>query len=303
MSLENWSWFTKLSEEGSVTKAAQSLEISQQALSARLAALEKDIGAKLVLRGTPLSLTPAGQAFLLYAREQQDAQQSLMREIGEVTGGGAGVLKVGVPQMRGRILMPKVIARVRKELPDVSFELTEETNRELIRKVERGEVDLVVALFGASHPGVTVTPLVEEEVVLAVHQQLLKDVTGLDPEPALKLVEEKGLSVLRECPFGLGTVDDISGRIAYSELRNAAIRQKPVVMSEYTSTLLQVCVEGIAAVFAPSNMIDGTVKDSSMLVRIPLGEQARYTISMGTPMQAPEWRAVEVLKAALVETV
>ena len=96
MALEGWDWFIKLAENENFTKAADELQISQQTLSARLVSLERNLGAKLVVRGTPISLTSAGKVFLLYAREQRQAQQDMIRQIGEVAGGGAGVLKVGI---------------------------------------------------------------------------------------------------------------------------------------------------------------------------------------------------------------
>ena len=65
--------------------------------------------------GTPISLTSAGKVFLLYAREQRQAQQDMIRQIGEVAGGGAGVLKVGISHTRGSYLMPKVIHRLFRE--------------------------------------------------------------------------------------------------------------------------------------------------------------------------------------------
>ena len=88
MALEGWDWFIKLAENENFTKAADELQISQQTLSARLVSLERNLGAKLVVRGTPISLTSAGKVFLLYAREQRQAQQDMIRQIGEVAGGG-----------------------------------------------------------------------------------------------------------------------------------------------------------------------------------------------------------------------
>ena len=123
MALEGWDWFIKLAENENFTKAADELQISQQTLSARLVSLERNLGAKLVVRGTPISLTSAGKVFLLYAREQCQAQQDMIRQIGEVAGGGAGVLKVGISHTRGSYLMPKVIHRLSEELPAVTVKL------------------------------------------------------------------------------------------------------------------------------------------------------------------------------------
>lgn len=297
--LETYDWYTTLVEKRSFTKAAEGLGISQQTLSARLASLERELDAKLLVRGTPLSMTPAGMAFLLYAQEQQQAQQDMLRQIGEVTGGGAGVLKVGIAHLRGRALMPRVAQRLLEAMPEITIKLIEGTNREVIRMAERGEVDAVVGRFGNSHPGVNVTPLYEEEVVLAVHPDLLERVLEVPVDQALEMVREKGLGVLRDLPFVLGTVDDISGRIGYSELRNAGIRPHVVASSENMATLLAMSAQGLGGVFSPSNAIDAQEGETQRLVRIPLSDQARYVISLGVPMQAPDWQAIEELERAL----
>lgn len=303
MALDNWEWYTQLSETGSFTKAAEKLHISQQTLSARLAALEKDLGAKLIVRGTPLSFTSAGLAFLLYAQEQQQAQVDMLRAVGEATGGSAGILKVGVPQIRSRSIMPEVIEKMLEIFPDIEFQLVEETNRELIRKCERGEVDVVVARFGNSHPGIDEIPLMEEEIVLAINKNLLEKVVGLDCEAALEKIAKEGLGVLKNCPFLMGTVEDISGRVAYSELRNAGIKPRVIATSGYITTLLSMCVQGLGGMFCPSHLISDILLNTSDLVLVPLSQQAKYTISLGTPMQATEWRAVDELKRIMIETI
>lgn len=297
--LDAYTWYTKLVEKRSFTKAAEELGVSQQTLSARLASLERELDAKLMVRGNPLSMTPAGMAFLVYAQEQQQAQQDMLRQIGEVTGGGCGVLKVGIAHSRGRALMPRACSLMLKAMPELTVKLIEGTNREVIRMAERGEVDAVVGRFGNSHPGVNVTPLYEEEMVLAVHADLLERTLGLPVDQALERIKAEGLGVLQDLPFVLGTVDDISGRIGYSELKNAGIRARVVATSESMATLIAMAEEGLGAVFAPSNALDVSVGREQPLLRIPLSSQARYVISLGIPMQAPEWQALGELETAL----
>ena len=297
--LDAYTWYTKLVEKRSFTKAAEELGVSQQTLSARLASLERELDAKLMVRGNPLSMTPAGMAFLVYAQEQQQAQQDMLRQIGEVTGGGCGVLKVGIAHSRGRALMPRACSLMLKAMPELTVKLIEGTNREVIRMAERGEVDAVVGRFGNSHPGVNVTPLYEEELVLAVHADLLERTLNLPVDQALERIKAEGLGILQDLPFVLGTVDDISGRIGYSELKNAGIRARVVATSESMATLIAMAEEGLGAVFAPSNALDVSVGREQPLLRIPLSSQARYVISLGIPMQAPEWQALGELETAL----
>lgn len=302
MSLEKWEWFVDLAEQGNFRKAAASQHVSQQTLSARLAALEKDVGAKLIERGVPLSLTPAGSAFLLYAREQQQSQRDLLRQIGEATGSGRGILKIGVSPLRARTLMPNVIRELTTRFPRLSVELAEGTNRELVRMAEHREADAVIARFESTHPGVDVVPLYQEQVVLAVRADVLEQTTGMVAEEAVALAAEQGIDMLRSCPFVLGTVDDIAGRIAYSELRNAGVNPHVAASSESLDTLLAMAEAGIGATFAPQNTLaSATGQRGSNLVRIPLSSQATYAIELGVPMQQEPWEVRDALKETLLE--
>ena len=65
--------FLTVVEEGSFTRAARRLGVTQPAVSAQIASLETAIGQSLFERGTTLSLTPSGELFLQYARRIQDA--------------------------------------------------------------------------------------------------------------------------------------------------------------------------------------------------------------------------------------
>lgn len=304
MALEKWEWFVNLAEQGNFRKAAASQHISQQTLSARLAALEKDVGAKLIERGVPLSLTPAGSAFLLYAREQQQSQRDLLRQIGEATGSGRGILKIGVSPLRARTLMPNVIRELTDRFPRLSIQLVEGTNRELVRMAEHGEADAVIARFESTHPGVDVIPLYQEEVVLAVRADLLERVMGMPTTEAVAHVRKTGIGALQECPFVLGTVDDIAGRVAYSELRCAGMTPHVAATSESIDTLLALARAGIGAAFAPRNVIGcSTTDDESKgsLVGISLSNQAVYTIELGIPMQQEPWEVRDALKTALLQ--
>ncbi len=302
MALENWDWFIELAETENFTKAAENLQISQQTLSARLVALEKSLDAKLIVRATPLSLTSAGLVFLLFAREQRQACRDMIRQVGEATGSGAGILKVGISHVRGRLLMPQIIKNMRKQFPGVSIYLIEGTNKELIHMAERAEVDAVIARLGITIPGVEITPLYQEKVVLALRDDLLEQATGMPAEQARCALSENGIGALKNCPFVLESVDDIAGRIAYSELRNAGINPKVVATSENLPTLLAMSAEGLGAVFCPVNMLD-LLRDSltKNLVRIPLSKQATYDISLGIPLQQEPWKALEVFKQLVQE--
>ena len=296
VALESWHWFIELARKGNFTRAAEELGISQQTLSARLASLERELDAKLIVRSTPLTLTPAGTEFLSYASEQEQARTELVRRVGEASSGGAGVLKVAIGNMRAWAMMPAVITEFHKGLPGVRIELIEGTNEDLLRMAERGEVDIVVARFDRSHPGVTARPLFEEEVVIAIDPILLERVVGCPAPEAARRVEEEGLSLLRECPFLLEEDDDIAGRIGHNEMKKAGIKQQGVVKAESMTVLLALCRQGLGAVFSPLTLLEAAKTQSEELVRIHLPEPARYQISVGRPSNAEPWTPAQTFE-------
>lgn len=297
--IESWDWLIQLVEAGSFTRASEKLHISQQTLSARLASLERDLDAKLVVRSSPLSLTRAGEAFVAYAYEQNEALAVMRRRIGEATVGGAGKLKVGVSNIRSRVLMPHVIKQFHRSMPGVSVKIIEGTNEELVRMAERGDADLVVAQFGGTHPGVIVRPLFQEEIVLAVAPALLEAVTGMPADAAAARAEAEGVGFLKECPLLLTTLDDVSGRIAQTELRAARMKPEALVESDSMMTLLSLAAAELGCVFCPTSILDVARELSQGLVRIRLSEAARYEISLGRQANAEPWTPAQLFEDIL----
>lgn len=299
MALDSYCWFTQLAQTGNFTRAADTLGISQQTLSARLAALEKELDAKLVVRSSPLTLTPAGTEFYLYAKEQEQARINMIRKVGDASSGGAGILKVAISPSRARDLMPNVIKEFRAGLPGVRVMILEGTNEELLRYTERGEVDIAVARFDRSHPGVDVRPLFAEEVVLAVDGDLLASHMGCDADSAVARIEQEGLSPLKGFPFLLEDDDDIAGRIGQAAMKKAGLNYCGVVRTESMSVLLEMCLKGLGAVFCPNTLLDAFEGSNHTLKRIHLTEPASYQISIGRPADAEPWTPAQTFEDIL----
>lgn len=86
MNFSSMDYFVMTAQEGSFTRAAERLHITQQTLSAHIANLEREVGSRLFVRSLPLELTYAGQVFWEYAVEFRRKLQFLEREMGDIAG-------------------------------------------------------------------------------------------------------------------------------------------------------------------------------------------------------------------------
>lgn len=123
MNFLSMKYFLMLAEERSFTKAAERLHITQQTLSAHIASLEKEAGAKFFVRHVPLTLTDSGEVFLRYARLFARNERALKRELSDVSGRFEGILRIGIAPSRGQVMLPSVIARFQERYPRCGIRL------------------------------------------------------------------------------------------------------------------------------------------------------------------------------------
>ena len=101
MTLIQMEYFAMAARERSFTKAAGKLYVTQQSLSAGIAALERELGCELFSRHVPLELTYAGQTFLRYAEAMRRTRHAMQQEFFDISQNQKGELRIGVSFTRG----------------------------------------------------------------------------------------------------------------------------------------------------------------------------------------------------------
>ena len=112
-------YFAAVASEHSFSKAAKRLGITQQTLSANIAALERELGCTLFVRHVPLELTYAGTVFARYAQRFRRDRDALGQEMRDIAGDQAGVLRVGVAYTRSRAIMPPIVKAMQRDCPNI----------------------------------------------------------------------------------------------------------------------------------------------------------------------------------------
>src|SRR5262245_14610123 len=110
--------FLETARQGNLSRAAEALHVTQPALTARLQALEEELGAVRFLRGRRgMQLTDAGRAFLPYAQRAVlalDEGAALVTALGR---GGTGELVLGAAPAISTYVLPSLLVRFTERHP------------------------------------------------------------------------------------------------------------------------------------------------------------------------------------------
>ena len=293
MNFQSIRYFLQVARRRSFSQAAEELFITQQTLSASIASLEKELGCKLFVRHIPLELTYGGELFLKYAKAFQQNYDHMERDFVEIGAGIRGRLRVGVAVNRGRLLMPKVIHAFHETHPMVEVEVLEGKNDTLVEALHEGEIDLAIADFAEDYRGIALEPYYEDEIVLAVSDDLLRSHFG-DRIMEMKktLAETRNVQLLAEVPFLMSSALSVSGRIARKLIRQAGIVPQIKTSSGNMETLIEMSYLGEGVCFCPEKLLRNLLSKAQLstmtVLRFPDGD-TRYTVQFGWPEQEKDW--------------
>ena len=305
MNFASLSYFEMLAQERSFTRAAQRLHITQQSLSSNIAKLEQELGCQLVVRHVPLELTYAGEVLLRYAASFREEYDVMQKEFCDISQNQRGALRIGVTYTRGRTILPDIITAFQERFPFIRIDLMEDTNDVLRQKLVTGDVDLAIANFTDSIPGIKLQEFYREEVVMLISRKLFESLYGSEAEKLMRQIEEGEYAALEGCPLVLNSIDDIGGHIERALLKHAGITHPRVMAtSNNAETLLALCVRGVGACFCPEILARSALTDEqfSSLLLLRLGKAARYPISFGYQEQSYQWSIIDSFMAVAKET-
>lgn len=160
--------FLEVARRGSVSRAAEALYVTQPTLTARLHALERDMGDQLFVRTRHgMRLTEAGRAFLPYAERAVRALREGRRAIDEAASGSAGQLVIAAAPAVSTYILPLVLERFVAAHPRVEMVVRTGHSEDVLQMVLRDEVQLGLGR-ALKHPDVELRPFYEEELILVV---------------------------------------------------------------------------------------------------------------------------------------
>ena len=228
MDVRDLKMFAAVAQSGVVTHAATQLNTVQSNVTARIRALESELGSALFERHSRgMSLTPAGAQLLPYASQILELVEQAKRAV-SITGEARGTLRIGSLETTTAVRLPSLLAGFGTRFPAVDLHLETGTTDALVASVLDRKLDGAFVAGELTHPRLDTVAVFEEELVLAsalAIEDIDRHLASLDEVRVLvfrygcsyrkhleSLLARRGVARIKV--IELGTVEGILGCVA-----------------------------------------------------------------------------------------
>ena len=158
-----------ITSEGSVTRAAERLNVTQSALSHQLREIEDRLGTPLFLRvNRRLALAPAGERLLQSARRVLDELRLVEEDIHRLATNQEGVIRVSTACYTCYQWLPPLLKPFHKRFPRVDVEIVADATRRTLDALHERKIDLALIYNVRRDPRLRMAPVFEDEMMVIV---------------------------------------------------------------------------------------------------------------------------------------
>lgn len=236
--------FVAIADFGGFQKAAETLHITQTAVTQRLRNLEDFLGVMLIERTTrSIALTGIGKDFLPQARRLLLELSSTLNEIRETGKAQRGDVSLACVPTVGIQYLPQIIQAYSARFPENRIKILDYASSRVAEAVQRREAEFGINLEGGVHPDLVSEPLMEDHFVLVCR----------DDHP---LAKRRSLTWTQIQPYPLIFSGDVNGNRAlldsYLGGKSADLNLRFQYDVQRSATAVGLVASGIAAAIVPS---------------------------------------------------
>ena len=138
-------YFLTVAEIGNITKAANSMHLTQPTLSRQLADLENELGQQLFIRGSKnVTLTPEGMILRKRAEEIMELVEKTESEFLSIKDEVSGDIFIGSGETKSIKLIADVMKTLKKDYPKIKFHIVSGDSEDLSERLDKGLLDFCV---------------------------------------------------------------------------------------------------------------------------------------------------------------
>ncbi len=252
MNFQNLEYFLTAASEGNITRAAEQLHVSQQALSNQISRLEQELGCKLFERKQNLELTYAGQQFKASAERILDIQRQTATELEDISNNRRGELRIGISHTRGQAILPLILPKFSRLYPEVDLHVNEGSTHILEEHLQKGRIDVLIGFAPFMVDCAEYRPLMTEHLFLIIPRNLLSEHFGDRAQSVLEKYREKpDIRLFKDLPFVLLRVGDRIRTIVDREFYRKGLTPKIRIETQNIQTAFALASEGMGITVCP----------------------------------------------------
>ena len=141
--LKRFRAFCQVVQSGSITRAAERLDLGQPSVSQQVRSLETELGVRLFTRNGPhIALTAAGESLYRIAMPLVEGMDSLRGAFAEQNDRISGIIRIAAGQASKSFVLPRFLKQFRDHYPDVRFHIVRSATSETLRLLRARTADL-----------------------------------------------------------------------------------------------------------------------------------------------------------------
>lgn len=252
MELKEARYIIAIAREKNISKAAETLFISQPSLSKYLKNLEQQLGARLFDRiGSSYHPTYLGERYIHYAEKIVEYGMEWDIEFDDIMHQNHGRLNIAIPIMLGNSLIGPALLKFHRLYPHVKVNMMEEVNFVAEHTLTDHTVDLTFYNVHEFPTDLEYQIIGREEMVLILSAD----------NPLTAFAEEKegfhypwiDLSLLAKEPFILLYPDQNTGGLALKLFKDYGLEPNILLHTRNSEMSIRLAIEGLGAAFAPES--------------------------------------------------
>ena len=264
MNLEDYTYFELLAKTRNVTRTAEQVGLTQQALSAKISRLERYYDVKLFDRENRFSLTYAGERLLEHCRMLNLWSIGTSTEMRSIACGESDIINIGATAKRGYTLIPAVFGAFRREWPLVRVNVVESGAHELVKNLLERKSDFCFLVSKPDDANIQTETVFEDPLQLFISDSLLRTCCAEHLDEILSRKNQAlPIQYFADCPFCMQGTPTNRVRLNCTRLfEQNGIIPKIVFTATNAMTLLEVAHQGICAAFlvsSTSSVSDGNL--------------------------------------------
>lgn len=164
--------FKMVAQEGSITRAAETLGYVQSNVTARIQILESELNTQLFYRQHGMILTPDGKKLLPYAEQVLHLLDEAHKDLKNSTE-PSGNLSIGANLTVSTLHLPKILSEYHTKYPAVDLSLLSGNSSELLSKILHFEIDgAFISSLSVNNDKIVKELVFEEELVLISNNRI-----------------------------------------------------------------------------------------------------------------------------------